>query len=385
MPNQPYDRTVFNTLEKPVSGDLNQAESQLDYSLRNYSENVFTRRSGTTDQSAIALPNSFIGDGFRVKQNPLPGLSVFLSRGLAYFQNTGDAPTNIGGITNLDDLSPNKPLVMVLDKLISGIPSPVSGRTDIVEIQYLRRLENSQVRDVLNPSTATFNPTSLNKTLAFELDNQTATINGTGAINYKTGVDDGSFTVPTTDVGYTKIAQVRIPAATTSITNSMISDFRYMTFGQHNTNVISARYSQGNNGTLTLTSQNVPPGMLFACTATTPPGTNNRYTYFIVAGNTLNTVNGKIFPTFGMHYNAANSVIVPSILGAGTVTTVDAALQTILAGAATQPALTVGIGQLVFAITVDFLKVAVTAGAITTSNVFTDTFESYISIALGGA
>jgi hypothetical protein len=386
MPNQPYDRTIFNALEKPISGDINQIESQNDFTLRNYIQNIYKKRTSVSNPTGASAASSFIGDGFQIRQNAIPGLSVIISKGLAFFDNAADLVSNISGISNLDDLSPTKPAVLVEDKVITGIASPVSGRTDIIEMKYLRRTENAQIRDILSPSTATFNSTSVNKTLAFQLDNQTVTINGTGAINYKTGVDNGSFAVPTTTSGYFKVAQLRIPAATISITNSMISDFRYISMGPYNKSTISADYSIGNNSAAnTLFGQSAPPGIFFASQATTVA---NAYVYWIIAGNTLG-ITPNVSPNIQVMFTPTNApasafifnslnILLPSPVtinyGVGPITSAE---QAFLASGSCNPSINVSTQQIAFRIPVQYVRSGVTS--------FTEILRASINIGISGA
>lgn len=225
MANRTFDRTVLNQRERPLSSDLNQAQSELDMTERRIADLMTRRRNGTFFVSD-ANEGRFISDGFHIF--PLGTNFLGLRAGMGFQPNGADLPLAIGGVLGVNDPYITKPLILDGDITIGPVPpNPGAARIDIVEVRYNRRLEDVASRDILDPGTGVFSPGLVNKTLAFVLDATMFTTNGAGAINYKTGVS-GAGVPPATTAGYLKLCEINVPAAyvAAAITTSLLNDTR---------------------------------------------------------------------------------------------------------------------------------------------------------------
>jgi hypothetical protein len=210
-----FDRQIIQARERPMSSDVNTAESQLDRSLRETLQRLFTAAVSGSSALSAAPPSGFIGEGLKVYPTAAPGLSVLVKAGLGFQDLVGDVPASIGGVVGLDDLARYKPLLLAADATINGIPAgPSAGtsRYDIVEVRMNRVSGNLSSRDVLNTTTGIFDATMVNKTLGFTLDGSTGVVaaasDSTAAISYKYGVAGASPAIPTGTAGYVTIAVI---------------------------------------------------------------------------------------------------------------------------------------------------------------------------------
>ncbi len=243
MANQAFEREILNPRERPLSSDINTAQSQLDRSMRETLQRLFQKRVSASSDASAAPVSGFINDGFKVRADSPAGLSVRVTSGLGFQYLPGDVPAAISGIVGLDDLSAYKPLPLRLDDgldtVISGVPAgPAAGndRYDIIEVRMDRSVENASSRDVLDIGTGLFNSATVNKTLSFSMDANvgvvTSPANSTAAVSYKVGASaaTGTAVEPATTPGYIKIATVfsNNGNMTTSITRANIIDRRNM-------------------------------------------------------------------------------------------------------------------------------------------------------------
>lgn len=338
MSDNQWDRTVINARERPVSSDHNQLQSQLDRTLRYLLDQLLLPRAGIADERAGSLVSGFIGDGFKVREDSPTGLSVVLAAGQGFQLNASDTPPNIGGIPEVDDLSRYKPLPLLTDVTIDiPDPDPTNDRIDIVEVAFFRRLTDPTSRDVLNTTTGAFDPTVVNKTLAWNMENDkgivTAPANSTTAIGYKAGVPSGSPSIPPTTPGYIKIAQIAVANGVAQIDQQDIQDLRLLlAFG--GIQRVSMRIDVDTGS---------PPPVMEALTA--PPGiivaaniAGGGHFIYVFAGN----VTGKN-PVAQVGVGITGTITAQTIT---TVTTVDAALQTSLQNAAeSDPVVKAAVGQ----------------------------------------
>ncbi len=226
MADFPYDRTIINPLERPLSVDIDQLQSQIDRAVRDTLRRMF-QISGT-------VQSGFLDTGLKVTQNGVPDMNVLVTPGVGFQDLTGDVPTAIGGITGVDDRSPYKPLPLNATMTIAIDAAPGAGqeRYDIIEVKTDRRSENNLSRDVLNVGTGLFVPTLVNKTLAFSLDGRNGRVvspsNSTTGVGYKVGTAAavGTAVVPSTSPGYVPIATIYVGPTVTSILNANITDRR---------------------------------------------------------------------------------------------------------------------------------------------------------------
>lgn len=231
MANLPNDRTVINVRERPASSDINQAQSQMDRTLRRYQNVLYQIRSALGSPIGSAQ-SGFISDGFRPASTG--GMGIRLISGLGFMSVPADVPTDIGGAIGLDDREAYKPVLLNGDQSLT-VPAadPTNPRIDIIEVKYDRRLENPLSRDVLNTGTGAFVPTVVQKTLGVALNGLTATGSGaaTAVIYLKTGTPAGAPVAPATDAGYIRVGSIFVPALAASITDLNIVDNRPLLFG----------------------------------------------------------------------------------------------------------------------------------------------------------
>lgn len=231
MANNPQDRTILNPLERPLADDLNQAQSQLDRTIRSMAYAESLRRTSSAGDGHFGVVNEgFINDGFRVY--PFAGMQVAVNAGIGFKWDPTDVPGAIDGIVGLSDLSPYKPMQLVLPALftVPAAPGPGLSRFDIIEAKVYRRRENPLSRDVLDPATGAFTPSLINKTLAFTHDGQTGTVVSpavsAAALSYKVGIAGAPGAVPATTAGYTRLAIIYVPTGTVAMTEGTIRDTR---------------------------------------------------------------------------------------------------------------------------------------------------------------
>lgn len=232
MANKDFDQAIFNVRERPLSSDWNQAQSQIHRTLRDLTERLVAGRT-TIGNDVALVPSGMVGDGLKVRPKSPASMQVTIAAGMG-FQVSSDKPSAIGGISGLDDLSGFKPLYLSADETITIATAPGAGneRYDLLEVKFDRRAENLLNRDVFNTSTKVFDPTNVNKTLAFDLSGRqgqvAAPANSTTGIGYKTGIvaATGNAVVPTTTAGYELIAVIYVGPAVASIDSDVIRDQR---------------------------------------------------------------------------------------------------------------------------------------------------------------
>jgi hypothetical protein len=338
MSDNPFDRTAINARERPVSSDINQAQSQWDRTVRYLLDQLLVPRVGIADERAGSPVSGFIGDGFKVREDSPAGLSVVLAAGQGFQLDASDTPSNIGGVPEVDDLSRYKPLPLLSDVAVNiPTPDPTNDRIDIVEVAFFRRLADPTSRDVLNTTTGVFDPTVVNKTLAWNMENDVGVVttpaNSTTAVGYKAGVPSGSPAIPPTTPGYLKIAQIAVGNGVAQIDQQDIQDLRkLLAFG--GIQRVSMRVDLDTGS---------PPPVMEALTA--PPGilvvaniAGGGHFIYVFAGD----VAGKS-PVAQTGVGITGTITAQTIV---TVTTVDAALQTSLQNSAeSDPVVNVAVGQ----------------------------------------
>lgn len=341
MANGPFDRTILNVRERALSSDINQAESQLDYSLRFALQQLLAKDSG--------FSSGFIGASYKVVPNSPAGMSVLVQPGLGLLSDPADVPAAIGGIVGLDDLSSAKPLVLNAPQQFT-VPANASGnpRIDIIEVKVDRRAENPTSRLIYNAITGAFDPTSVNKTLAFSHDGRLGTVatpaNSTTGIGYKTGTPAGSPVAPATSPGYLKIAEINVAAGAATITASEIVDRRAI-LGVGGVVQVAARYRLEWNGGAPVVSNQFyqAPGGVTVVAA--PDSSRRGRSFLFVIGGFMQSVSPVVSgEVHGVTLGAAETVVSRQGLTAllttpSGVQTIDSAAQTLLAGLGVQAAI----------------------------------------------
>lgn len=335
MANGPNERVIINTRERPMSSDINQAQSQLDRSLRFAMKHLFAR-GANTGLPALGTPsNGFVGSGFWVRPASPAAMQVVVKAGVGYIDAPSDVPSSIGGVIGLDDLESYKPLVLLTDQAIN-VPAAdgANPRIDIVEVKVRRLATDSASRDVFNVATEAFDPTLLNKTLSFSLDG-TATINGSGAINYKTGTPAGSPAAPATTTGYVKIAEVLVGTSVVAVPENKVTDLRGVLApsGIHRV-AVTCLVNSTTPFTPSIGTIAAPPSMQVSVVGSGGNGAD----IFIIPGMTplsvAATPHSEGGSTSAQFWNTT-----------GLIGTISSGEQTALAGAGAAPVLNVAVGQ----------------------------------------
>lgn len=224
MSGKVFDRTVFNPLERPLSSDQNQFQSEIYRTIKAVSWIDVAGRDGV-GAPLPAARSTFVGSAF-FPYSAATGMTVTLLGGWGWLYDPTATANNIGGISQINDADDVYPIYLSTTQTLA-VPAAdaTNPRIDIIEVKLDRRLENPLTRDVFDPALEVFNPTLLNKTLTYDVLGRTS-INGSAAINYKTGTPAGSPTAPAVTAGYVKIAEVYVGAAVTVIRQIDIADYR---------------------------------------------------------------------------------------------------------------------------------------------------------------
>lgn len=240
MANNPFDRVLINLRERPLSPDHNQLQSEIDRTIREVLDRLMLPRATSASDISLGTPRTgFIGDGFKVRPMNPASMQVQVTPGLGFFVDATDTPSSIGGVASVDDLSRFKPLYLPTAALLS-IPAAdaTNPRLDIIEVRHNRGITDTASRDVLNPVTGQFVPTSVQKTLTWNMAGSTGNVttpaSSTAAISYKAGIPNASPAAPPTTTGYVKIAEVLVNATVTSVDANRLKDLRHLhsPFGQ---------------------------------------------------------------------------------------------------------------------------------------------------------
>ena len=224
MPGKVFDRTVFNPLERPLSSDQNQLQSEIYRTVNGLGWIDVAGRAGVGDPLPAAR-STFVGSAF-FPYSDATGMTVTLLGGWGWIYDPTATASNIGGISQINDAGDVYPIYLsTTQNLAVPAADAANPRIDIIEVKLDRRFENPLTRDVFDPALEVFNPTLLNKTLTYDVLGRTS-INGTSAINYKTGTPAGVPAAPAVTAGYIKIAEVYVGAAVTVIRQIDIADYR---------------------------------------------------------------------------------------------------------------------------------------------------------------
>lgn len=274
MATNPFDRLVINPRERPLSSDINQAESVLDRSMRQLLDGLFSVRTSNTDDTARSSGpvSGFLGDGFKVDY--VSASQVSLRPGTGFIVDATAQDANIDGVAGLDDLARYKPVYLSATQTISGIPAAPAApnkRVDIIEVRMNRVLGDLSSRDVLNPSTGVFAPGSVYKSMGYALDSNvgivSAPADSTAAISYKVGVAGLAPAVPATTSGYVRVATVYWDLA--SSPDGVVGDWRKY-LSPYGIGKVAATIEVPSGGAPSITSLIAPPGVKVSVTTAGP-------------------------------------------------------------------------------------------------------------------
>jgi hypothetical protein len=341
----PFDRPIINPRERPLSTDINELASDADRSFRDTLLRMFSGRTSIADDAC--LPKSgFLGCGFKVQPVSPIAMQVKIRAGIGFVYDASSVPSSIDGIAGLADLSSYKPVLLVADALMAVPAAPGVGfsRKDIIEVKVDRRRENPLTRPVLDVGTGVFNPSTVNKTLAFALDGRTGTVNdpnpSTTGIGYKVGQAalTGAETEPAVTSGYVKIATILVGPSVVTIDEYQLIDWRRMIY--HGGVATCSLEGVEDNAVApkgTLGILNAPPGVRVAILGTGFTQT----TVYVIAGGYPAIVG----PTPSGHRSPTvwGGTTCPGVLMAGTISLVQ---QSNLANPAVcSPAIKAAVGQ----------------------------------------
>jgi hypothetical protein len=166
------------------------------------------------------------------------------------------------------------PVVLLADTAFAVPAAPgANSRIDLIEAKVNRTTTDPDTRLVLNTTTGSFDPTTVDKTLTYSLDGSTGTVNdpslSTKALSYKVGVVAASPIEPTVTPGYVKVARINVGTSVTTIRLQDLVDRRPL-LGPNGAIEASIRYRiQFNAGVpiVTVLSMATPPGIQFAILA----------------------------------------------------------------------------------------------------------------------
>lgn len=228
MANKPFEYRIINPLERPKSEDLNVAQGQSHYDVRQFAYEIFGHQDG------------FLGSSFApVPTDPTPDNNVVLTAGVAF--QYGNVESAIGGIVGLNDSY--QPKAVNIDTYSVGVTDPPAlllfRRYDLIQIRApadSERLVDSEATDIYNPSLNSFSSLFKDKTLTSSVSEFTpeyiaAGDTATAPLSYVTGNEVISFdwnTVPKPDpqAGYLPVAYIRRSYNQTAIDSADIEDAR---------------------------------------------------------------------------------------------------------------------------------------------------------------
>jgi hypothetical protein len=345
--NNAWDQTSINVRERPLSSDVNGEASQINRTLRELLRYLLAGRASNSVLTN-APATGFLGDSFRVGPESPAAMGVVVRAGYGFMDNLSDVAADIGGCLNLNDLSAYKPMFLGTSQSLT-VPAadPSNPRIDIVEVKYDRRLTDNTSRDVLNTGTGAFDPTLVNKTLAWIQDGRTS-LNGSASINYKTGTPAGVPAAPSTSAGYVKIAEILVDAAATSIAENKIKDTRSLLFPNGGFGRVTGRIRLAMTGSppaVTLDYLNAPPGVSVAFTTGYAGAGFARFATAYVIGGNITRVSAVAQATEEAGAAYALNTELRSCEVNSSVFTIDSGSQTALAAATVPAAVAAAIGQ----------------------------------------
>lgn len=337
MADAAFDRVVINTRERPISTDINQLLSQDARTVREILRSLFLPHPSNPQLVGTSFQpvSGFLGDGLFVTANG--SLAMTVNAGLGMLYDAGSIATGIGSIGKVDDLAPYFPAYLSANETLNLPAAPPGGqeRVDIIEVKLDRRLQDSSSRGVLNTVTGVFDPTLLNKILAYSLDGRTGQVNApansTTGLSIKAGINQAAGTyaasngvtgVPTTSPGYTKLATILVPTGGV-VTQGEVRDERFLLApnGVHNWgfNLLQVPGTPDD----TLTFSNFPPassGFRFAAHQTTSPSNGGTIRCYVFAGRNGSFGAAVTAHAKGATVAVANRLVRQTDISVGSVT-----------------------------------------------------------------
>ncbi len=324
MANLPFDRVVWNPLEKALSTDWNLNTSESDRSLRDTM--MMLMKYAETSSPTGYLASGFVADAFRVV--PGGGMNVVVTSGIAFFEN-GSPTIGIGSVSGLNDLSLYSPIVLSNTVGITfAVTTPAAGneRYDLIEAKIDRRTV-SGTTPVLDPTTGVFGTDTNIKELTYAVDNDygiqtNPSASSTAGLSLKRGTPAPTASIPTVSPGYVAVAYIKVNSSTVSIAGANIADVRPIIFA-HGSFDVTAKFRitpSGSSYALSVGEVLAPPGVDAAVVI--PDNSRFNVTMYIKAGyingatqllriasvNTSITPDSVLSPVFVSFINAPGGV-----------------------------------------------------------------------------
>ena len=377
MANQPFDSTIINPLERPLSSDMNALQSEAHRDLRDYLYRAYASSNGPDTLSTTAQ-TGFVGRSFAVEPTIPVGMAVYISPGIGFM--VGAAASNVGGIAGLNDLSSYKPILLSATKTVSVPTAPGGGfcRRDLIEVRFNRKLTDATASDQYNSINGQFQNVILNKTMTFDLYGEAvqyitagSPTPATGAIVYRVGAEvsytsDDSFlaaTVPSTDPDYVAIAVINVGPNAATITTNKINDLRQLICQNKVYELVGSATLGGADASASPTPiatqlsnvvLRVPPGMRAAITKANAAVDGNQYVLTVVGCPSATDIGGFFTTTMQntvIPYLNYSRPVIAAIKSRAVNVVCDAAKAANLVSVHTTPTLPVAVGQVVHTIT----------------------------------
>lgn len=340
MSNNLFNRTAINTRERPLSSDINRAQSELDRTLRDLMRTICLPRYGIYPEGIGTSPTGFFSGGFAVKPKSPISMTVTVGAGIG-MAYSGTQDSNIGGVTELNDLALWKPIILTADKDVAlDAADGTNPRYDIIEVKTNRLLTEPTSRDVLNVSSGAFEALVVNKSLDWTVDGSYGKVYAddlsTAALSYKVGKTTGAL--PSTTPGYTRIAVIYVSNGVTTIDKDVIRDTRRILFQNMMANIAARVTLPSGALPVTMNTLIAPPDFVVSAVGVASNPAEIALYVFPAGIDTsvlpVPSVQALIGATFGAQ--GTDCVV--------TAITVDSTIQTAVAGANADPQVDIAIG-----------------------------------------
>lgn len=391
MSNTPFNQQITNALERPTSSGLNLGFANYDVqalALSLLQDTAHTPGMGSS---------GFVGSSFAVVPTSPPSAQVYISRGVA-FANGASGPSNINGITGLNDAFDYK-VMYTNARLIDVAPPCSSGniRRDLIMIKPKASLTDTAATDIYQPSVNAFSALSRYHTLSRDFTNAseaplvTLAVGGVPGANdylvYKMGVEVPAASgylaasIPSVDSGYMPIAVINVSdTASAGYAPNVINDYRTLV---HSAGVlpisgearIGSTFPYTGDVLDTVAIKTIPS--VKVALRKTGGGTHMQYKFYVLAGGGA-SVDFQIGGDVRVYQKLNNGAVfsfgsyAAPLLASWEI--VDTALQSALNDSGqTVPTMSTAIGQLVY--TYEFAVGAPTYDATTATGLRWDTTQ----------
>jgi hypothetical protein len=356
MANKPFDTTIIRPLERPLSSDLDAAQSQIYRTIREVASRTYSRTNFVSSVGRYGYSRSFgfIGQGLRLYQEASPAtMNLTIRSGLGF--RSGTTASDIDGVVGLNDLSDYTP-VMLTDNVTVTVPAaPAAGfaRRDLLQVRINRAVTDTTSRWLLNPTSQTFAPTNIGKTLTFDLGSAVTIVNpgdpvGVNPIEYVVGTnapyaipdDFLSISSPATSADYISIAVVNVAGGAVAIGNDHIVDLRGLIFPSGEARLAMTAQLGNNGGWYNIDSADFSPGFINVGLRALASTTDNTYLlYLFGVGAFTARLWGSSYLTANGQYARQISQTGPAVFGVTNTAVLTGTVQFGPSGSATSPAI----------------------------------------------